>query len=268
MRYKACLLWLFVFNCVAFAQPVAFGVKGGVPLTDLLEASTTNWTEWNSYGWYTSQSYSTNTKRYALGPMVEVRLPLRLSLEFDALYKHFDYDHDTFIVSESNGNVIYSDQYQKVAVSRWGFPLLLKYRPWKRQPSPFIAAGPSINYISRTDQAIESTTEIIIPSSAPGRIPPQESYSQTITSSSAKPVDLVRTCTGGIAAALGAEFRILRIRVSPEIRYTRWLNPNFMSFYPQTESEPSTLALRSRQDQIEGLLGGGFLTSENGPLYG
>jgi hypothetical protein len=265
MRYKACLLWLFVFNCVAFAQPVAFGVKGGVPLTDLLEAPTTNWTEWNSYGWYTSQSYSTHMKPYTLGPMVEARLPLRLSLEFDALYKHFDYDHDTLIESESNGNVIYSSQYQKVAVSRWEFPLLLKYRPWKQRPSPFIAAGPSINYISGTHQTIESIDEIISPASpisigngSPYYPPPQISTSQTITSSSAKPVELVRTCTGGIAAAIGAEFRIRRIRISPEIRYTRWLNPNFLTYYPQTESGPSTLALRSRQDQIEGLLGVAF----------
>src|SRR5215469_11968869 len=64
----------------AFSQPLAFGVKGGAPLSGLLDTTA------NSVEIATS-----TTDPYVVGPTVEVRLPQNLAIEFDALFRHFRY---------------------------------------------------------------------------------------------------------------------------------------------------------------------------------
>ena len=71
------LFILLLTSGAALAQPVSFGLKAGLPLTDLVS---------------TVQGDTTAaTRRYLVGPEVEVRLPLGLRVEFDALYRHFNY---------------------------------------------------------------------------------------------------------------------------------------------------------------------------------
>jgi hypothetical protein len=81
--------------------------------------------------------------------------------------------------------------------------------------------------------------------------------SRTISSDSERPVELARTSTGGVVTAIGAEFRVRRIRISPKIRYTRWMNPNFTMTYPESrQSEYSgTLAIEPQKNQVEFLIG-------------
>src|SRR5689334_22696217 len=156
MRYATTLASIFLSSCIVLGQPVTFGVKGGALFTHLLVPPVSRRADATTGG-FSNQSYATNTKPYTIGPVVEVRLPLRLAIEFDALYKHFNYDHNTFHQGIFNDQTI---RYQKVAVGRWEFPLLVKYRPWKGQGRPFISGGPSVNYISGTHQQIESITAI------------------------------------------------------------------------------------------------------------
>src|SRR5690349_18200579 len=82
----------------------SFGVKGGIPATDAFEAS----------GGFRQES-----KRYTVGPTVELGLPLRLGVEFDALYKRLGYS-DT-------AEIFGTRSYTSFRASSWEFPLILKY---------------------------------------------------------------------------------------------------------------------------------------------
>jgi len=93
---------------VAVGQQLAVGVKGGVPLLDAFELSPS----------LTFFQYSFNTKRYTVGPAVDVSLPLTLRFEANALYTRLDYDSavsgiDTLTRSTTRAN-------------SWAFPLLLE----------------------------------------------------------------------------------------------------------------------------------------------
>jgi hypothetical protein len=66
----------------AFAQHISVGIKAGVPLTNLLG---------NNSGDAPSQSeFPTQTKRYTIGPIVNIGLPLGFGVELAAMYKRFD----------------------------------------------------------------------------------------------------------------------------------------------------------------------------------
>ena len=75
-------LFLLLFGAVsALAQPFSFGVKAGVPLTDFLNAAESQQFAFNS-----------TTNRYIVGPTAELHLPFGLGVEFDILYRRFDYN--------------------------------------------------------------------------------------------------------------------------------------------------------------------------------
>jgi len=78
---KPVILLLFI-AAPAMPQPLSFGLKAGVPLTASIAADP-------------SASASATTNRYIAGGPIEIHLPLRLSLEFDALYRHLHYS-DSF----------------------------------------------------------------------------------------------------------------------------------------------------------------------------
>ena len=108
------LLSLFILGAFsAFSQPVTFGVKAGVPLTDFLNAK--------QFAPGTSIEAATSTTNpYILGPTVELRLPANFSVEFDALFRHFRYQWALNLIGASS---------QTTATSNaWEFPLLLKYK--------------------------------------------------------------------------------------------------------------------------------------------
>src|ERR1022692_2306384 len=88
---------LFLLGSISvFAQPFSAGIKGGVPLTDFLNAAG------NGVFNYTAptQRYIIGgvaevrlppLQRYIIGGVAEVRLPLGLGVEFDALYRRLGY---------------------------------------------------------------------------------------------------------------------------------------------------------------------------------
>ena len=73
---KSILLFLTVSTAL-LAQPVSFGLKGGVPLTDFIDTVSG------------SKTSITTTNRYIVGPTIELRLPAGFGVEADALYRHF-----------------------------------------------------------------------------------------------------------------------------------------------------------------------------------
>src|ERR1035437_4216078 len=116
-------LFLLLFGAVsALAQPFSFGVKAGVPLNDFLNAAQSQ-----------HFAFNTTTNRYIVGPTAELHLPFGLGVEFDILYRHFDYNGSGTLAgvvtnSGTTGNA-------------WEFPLLAKYRLPMKVVHPYVDAG-------------------------------------------------------------------------------------------------------------------------------
>jgi len=97
-----------------------FGVKGGVPFTDILE--TTN----------TINASNTSLKRssdYLIGPVVEMRIPFGFALEVDGLYRGTEYNLTTNNVTTN------------LPAHAWEIPYLAKFRFPIPLLKPFISAG-------------------------------------------------------------------------------------------------------------------------------
>jgi hypothetical protein len=202
------------------AQSIMFGAKGGVPMTELLEA-----------GSGAKASYGSVTNRYLVGPTVEVILPFGVSFEVDALYRHFRYTS-----SYSAYGLAYG--YTHAAGHAWEIPLLAKHRFGKRTVRPYVDGG--IGWDAVGGESIVTNVTVVVP--LPSLPPP-----------------IVTTVRGGlnaennvvfsIIAGGGVEVRVGHLHISPEVRYTRWLSQHFT----QAGLEYGTLA--SSQNQAEFLMG-------------
>ncbi|HUE03990.1 MAG TPA: hypothetical protein VMR62_30840 [Bryobacteraceae bacterium] len=85
-------------SCVCFGQSIWIGGIGGGMVTDE----------------FSSQFVTSVSKRYVVGPELDIGLPLGLGFEADALYRREGFQSSDLTTHE-NGN-------------SWQFPLLLKYR--------------------------------------------------------------------------------------------------------------------------------------------
>src|SRR5262245_26036881 len=103
-------LLLLSCGCSALgAQPLSFGIKGGVPMTDFIDTASGSRT-----------TITSTTNRYIIGPTIEIRLPAGFGVEFDALYRHFGYNATASLVDAVSTLTTTGDA--------WEFPLLLKKR--------------------------------------------------------------------------------------------------------------------------------------------
>ncbi len=125
---RVCALFLLALGS-ASAQPVSIGVKAGVPLTELLAAS--------------SPGYQSSTQRFTVGPTVELGLPYRFAFEVDAIYKRMEFGFSQPASSASGSPPIAT-----TTAGRWEFPLLLKHRLGRASPRPFWALGVSFNHVT------------------------------------------------------------------------------------------------------------------------
>ena len=74
--------------------------------------------------------------------MIELRLPLRFSVEFDALYRPLNLTINT--TNTGNSTTFAASQ----TYNSWEFPMLLKYRFDSGPISPYVEAGPSWRTVS------------------------------------------------------------------------------------------------------------------------
>jgi hypothetical protein len=111
------------------AQPVVAGLKVGFPITDPFSAQ--------SYLAFPPASWG----NYTLGPYVEVRLPLKLSIEGDALYRGY-----TFYAAKGSG----------ISASSWEFPIVAKYHFLKGPIKPYLEGGISFSHLSDVENAVVS----------------------------------------------------------------------------------------------------------------
>ena len=172
---------LFLLGSISvFAQPFSAGIKAGVPLNDFLSAAGNG-----------TFDYTAPTQRYIIGGEAELRLPLGLGVEFDALYRRLSYSGsgtlDGFTTINATG-------------SNWEFPLLLKYRFHFPVVRPYVDAGVAWDTIAGLKQTVVSVA-----------LPVQGS-----------PAELQKNTAMGFVVGGGVDIHAIFLHISPEIRFTRW----------------------------------------------
>jgi len=186
--------------CVA--QDIHFGLKAGIPFTAYYETGRES-----IHG--SSTDYSAATRRYAIGASVEWRLGRTLGLEIDTIYRRTGY----VSISTALGSGTLTTSSFDVKGHSWDFPMMLKCR-LGRGRRPYIAGGISLRYLG--------------PVRAQGKTTVDDSRSGLVTESpidTSDPTDLRERLRPGAVMAAGIELGSGRLRLLPELRYTRW-NPH------------------------------------------
>lgn len=213
-RMKRLVLALSIPACLA-AQPISFGVKMGVPVSDAFDIVQSR------------NLFTPDTHRYTIGPTVELHLPFRLGIEVDALYRSFAY-RSVFSDPVSGATVN-----TNVSSGAWEFPILAKYRLSGGLIRPYVLGGLSFNRLAGVSQVI-------------GCVAGDCSKLPFSIGSTDNPADLSHRTNFGVVLGGGLELKIVNLRISPEIRYTRWGFANF---------ESASGLLKSNQNQAAVLVG-------------
>jgi opacity protein-like surface antigen len=193
MRFAPALLFSLLLAVPSLpAQGFGIGIKAGVPFNDVFNNLS-----------YSGGRIENASGRYTFGPMFELRLPARLGIELDVLYRSARYRDipSTGNTAEANGQ-------------SWVFPLTLKYRFRGGLVTPYAEGGIAMRRLTGLGSVRDAVS---------GR------------------------SDSGLVLGIGLEGRAL-IRVSPQIRYTRWTVENFGG-----TNQPFT-----NRDQIEALIGVSF----------
>lgn len=176
------------------------GVKAGVPLTDA-----------NPHR--ASTGFQIDTGRWTVGPTIELRLVRRLSIEFDALYRGYTASTAYTSPGPDSSLLFFSD---RVETRAWDLPLLFKYRFGGASFRPFVTGGYSVTH--------ETSDESYFVSCLSG---------PTLCRTVIPPASLDKTNNfqnsrfrRGLVAGGGIEFKFWKMKVAPEIRYSRIDNPN------------------------------------------
>ncbi len=181
LNMRSALLLLLLPACL-FGQPFSAGIKAGIPLSDFLNA-----TEAGTF------NYTSSTQRYIVGGMAEVRLPLGLGVEFDALYRKLNYTG-----AGTLGTDVFTTS--RTSASDWEFPLVLKYRFHFPVVRPYVEAGVAWDTLAGIKQTV----------------------SELGNSTTTAPTELRENTTIGFVLGGGIDIHAIVLHISPEIRYTRW----------------------------------------------
>ncbi len=154
------------------------------------------------------QTFNSSATQFIVGPTVELRLPAGFGLEAEALFRHFQYNATANIAEELVHNT---------ASDAWEFPLLVKYRMPGMFVKPFLDGGVAFDHWS----GVKQIAGLVSSSSTSG-------------------------ANAGVVVGAGIELHLPLVRLSPEIRYTRW--------GAASEADLGG-ALQSRQNQAELLVG-------------
>ncbi len=172
------------------AQRFEVGVEGGVQTVDDV-----------------SGTLHPESKRYIVGPKVEIRLPLRLSFEFDALYRRFGF---TGYETSCCGNSITRER-----ANSWEFPMILKYRIPVAPGHLFAGAGYAPRTVHGTD-----VSNGVFNVGLPGPL----AYIVNQRSETRYSVTQGVVISGGLNLGSG------HVWFSPELRYVHWNAPFLNEF--------------------------------------
>src|SRR5882762_5701148 len=130
---------IFALAVPIHAQALSVGAKIGAPLTNVVQTT----------GDIGGRPFHASVKRLAIGPVVDVRLPLGLALEFGAIYKRFDQQAGQYQVIAEPGAPY---QVQITTVSKtggsWEFPIVGQYRFPGVRIRPYLEAGLCFNHLT------------------------------------------------------------------------------------------------------------------------
>ena len=157
--------------------------------------------------------FSTFTQgRWTGGPTLELHLPYRFSLEFDALYRNNRTNYSAPFKFGPDVNPYNVSSLRKTDV--WDFPLLVKYRFHAGSLRPFVSGGYFWSHESSEATTIYQCSGAqgsCLPAGYPG---PAPSFGQYHSSG------IVR----GLAAGVGVEFKTRYMTIAPEMRFNRPTN--------------------------------------------
>jgi hypothetical protein len=203
--------WLIVclLPATGLTQPIAFGVKGGVPVSPDSQdypLVTQNACLGNYAGGLVCGRNDFEAKPYAVGPTVEIFLPWKLAFEVDALYRRYHQDIASGLVVPRGGNYSFGMR-SGAEANAWLFPVLLKYTPVDRKFSPFVTAGTTLRRLGPlTGQGF--ALDLFL------RPYPQPFYRDG-------QFDAAITAGGGV------RWRLAFLDLSPEIRFLHWTSSNY-----------------------------------------
>jgi TonB dependent receptor len=188
----------------AFGQHLSFGIKAGVPITDMVQTNAI----------IPDQPFQAETKRYTVGPVVDIGLPLGLGIEVGAMYKHFGQQTQQFTFGPG-GTTIGDTFYPNVtffpvsaAGSSWEFPIAGQYHISLPLLRPYVEAGFSYNHL----------TNVYFPNQPqPGTLPTLLPDGSRLFPAHGKPEN-----RGGFLLGVGFELKLKRIHLTPGLRYTRY----------------------------------------------
>lgn len=217
---EAALVVLFAWG--AGAQTFTFGVLGGVRGT----------------GSFTG-NLSDESRRYVIGPSASLRLPLGFSVEVDALYRRFGYS-DTFVVPIVPGSLTVTRERD----NSLEFPVLAKYHVPIGGLRPFAGIGVAPRAIWGRAEQSGYTTDFFT------RLPSQP-FSGSYKTSYDPTVGLV--IAGGVESGMG------RLRLMPQVRYTRW-NARFLNETVRNQGFLGLEFYQAPQNQLDVMIGIGWRT--------
>ncbi len=196
------------------AQSFSLGIKVGVPATDTVGVSPNN---------------RAADKRYKVGPVAEIRLPLSFAVEASALYQRIGY----YTASGFLG-VYY---FTKVRANSWEIPIVVKryIRLGNSPVRPYVSCGYTLKNLSGVSEVVHNFG-VDYGTGAP--------FDTTFNGNTA--YILRDNPIHGVTAGGGVSFRLHFLRVSPEVRYTRWSGGSFQeagSFGSFVESNRNQLDL-------------------------
>ena len=193
---KPCsILFLIAGGCCA--QSISLGVKGGAHLLDDAPCC----------------GLTSESRRYVVGPMVQIGLSSGFSVEVDALYRRVG-----SVSLPITPTPVYWD-HTRQRINSWEFPLLLRYTFRTPAIKPYVEAG----YAPRVGSGHVDSYGVS----------PDEYYHEPVPYS--YHADASWDVSQGIVAGGGVQFTAGRWRFSPEIRYTWWHVPAFASQTAQNQ---------------------------------
>jgi hypothetical protein len=206
--------------CTSAAQSISIGAIGGGRLTD--DVLTFPSPAANSAS--VASAFRLESKFYDVGPTLEIGLAHGLAVEIDAIYHrqgfYSTFAHDTqYNVARQRNN-------------SWEFPSLLKYQLRFLVLNPFLEAGVAPHTITGKGVGTFQSDGYVL--SAPVPTSASVSYSPSV----------------GFVAGGGIQFYRSRLRVAPQVRYTRWVTTPVEGLYYSLGSTYS-----SNQNQIDLLVG-------------
>ena len=199
-------LVLFLAALPAYPQLFSFGVKAGVPFVSPYSATT------QISGFPTTGAFQDH---FIVGPTAEVHLPFHLSLEVDALYRRNGF-------SELGGITNLSI---KTTPNDWQVPLLVKYEIGSAPIRPFLNAG----VVYRHAAGISGVPTAIIIVGTGTTLCPVTGCPYVATTANPNTV--------GYAAGAGLTFKLLHIRIAPEVRFTQWDKSPLTATYINTDKK-------------------------------